>query len=106
MKTTTIKSTIKSLVLATAILSSSSLMADGATAYKKCAGCHGQKAEKAALGKSKIIAQMSEKELNDAINGYKAGTYGGPMKGLMKGQVAKLSAEDVSSISKYISSLK
>ena len=107
MKTTTITKTLKSLVIAGAIISSSTLLAaDGSTLYKKCAGCHGVAGEKAALGKSKIIANMSDKELNEAINGYKAGTYGGAMKGLMKGQVASLSESDVKSISAYIVTLK
>ncbi|MBC8237688.1 MAG: c-type cytochrome [Helicobacteraceae bacterium] len=106
MKTITIISTtVKSLVVAGAIIGSSA-MADGATLYKKCAGCHGMNGEKVALGKSKIIANMSEAELNTAMNGYKDGSYGGPMKGLMKGQVAKLSTEEISSLSTYITSLK
>jgi len=105
MKTTT--KIIKSIVIAGAILASSTLLAaDGASIYKKCAGCHGVKAEKAALGKSKIIANMSEDEISKALNGYKDGTYGGTMKGLMKGQVASLSKEDVSSLATYIASLK
>jgi len=107
MKTTKLTNTLKSLVIAGAIITSSSLLAaDGASIYKKCAGCHGASAEKHALGKSKIIANMSEKELNDAMNGYKAGTYGGPMKGLMKGQVATLKDDDVKALSTYIASLK
>ena len=106
MKTTTlITTTVKSLVIAGAILGSS-VMADGSTLYKKCAGCHGMNGEKVALGKSKVIANMSEADLNTAMNGYKDGTYGGPMKGLMKGQVAKLSSDDIASLSKHIISLK
>ena len=106
MKTTTIKSTLKTLVIAGAIIGSTTLMADGGALYKKCAGCHGQAGEKVALGKSKVIQNMSEDELNTAINGYKDGTYGGAMKGLMKGQVAKLSTDDVASLSTYIAGLK
>jgi len=107
MKTTKITQTLKSLLIAGAILSSSTLMAaDGANIYKKCAGCHGAKAEKHALGKSKIIANMSEDEISKALHGYKDGTYGGAMKGLMKGQVASLSKDDVSSLATYIASLK
>ncbi len=106
MKTTTlITTTVKSLVIAGAILGSS-LMADGAALYSKCAGCHGMGGEKVALGKSKVIANMSETELNTAMNGYKDGSYGGVMKGLMKGQVSKLSKDDITSLSKYIASLK
>jgi len=107
MKTTKITRTLKSLVIAGAIITSSTLLAsEGENTYKRCAGCHGASAEKAALGKSKIIANMSEEELNKALNGYKNGTYGGAMKGLMKGQVMKLSESDISSVSTYITTLK
>jgi len=107
MKTTKITQTLKSLVIAGAIISSSTLLAADASAiYKKCAGCHGAKAEKHALGKSKVIANMSESELTKALNGYKDGTYGGAMKGLMKGQVASLKKDDVDSLATYIASLK
>jgi cytochrome c553 len=106
MKTTKLTKTLSTMFIATAILTSSSLLADGASIYKKCAGCHGVNGEKKALGKSKVIANMTQKEISDAINGYKDGTYGGPMKGLMKGQVASLSKDDVESLSSYIASLK
>ena len=106
MKTTTITKTLKSLVIAGAILGSSTLLADGSVLYKKCAGCHGASAEKVALGKSKVIANMSEDELNVALNGYKDGTYGGAMKGLMKGQVASFSQDDIKAVASYITTLK
>lgn len=105
MKTTTLIKTTKSLVLASLILGTS-VMADGASLYKKCAGCHGMDGSKIALGKSKNISQMSEEELNTAMNGYKDGSYGGAMKGLMKGQVARLSKDDIALISKHIANLK
>ena len=102
MKTTTIKSTLKTLVIAGAIIGSTSLMADGGALYKKCAGCHGQTGEKVALGKSKVIKDMSKADVATAMKGYKDGTYGGPMKGLMKGQVAKLSDADIKAIADHI----
>jgi len=67
-----------------------------------CAGCHGQHFEKVAMGKSKIVKDMSEADIVKALKGYKDGTYGGPMKGLMKGQVANLSDADMASIAKSI----
>jgi len=60
-----------------------------------CKGCHGQSFEKKALGKSKIVSDMTHADIATALKGYKAGTYGGPMKGLMKGQVAKYSDADL-----------
>ena len=55
-----------------------------------CLGCHGQTFEKAAMGKSKVVKDMSKEAIITALKGYKDGSYGGPMKGLMKGQVASL----------------
>jgi len=106
MKTSTITNTIKALVVAGAILGTTTLSADGGTLFNKCAGCHGKTAQKSALGKSKIINEMSKEDLVLAINGYKDGTYGGAMKALMKGQVAKLSKEEVDSLTTYITTLK
>ncbi len=81
---------------------SSVAFADGAAAYKKCAGCHGANGEKVALGKSKIINQMSKADIVAAMNGYKDGSYGGPMKGVMKGQVASLGDADIQAIADMI----
>jgi len=67
-----------------------------------CAGCHGQHFEKAAMGKSKIVKDMSKADILVALKGYKAGTYGGAMKALMKGQVAALSDEDMNTIAGMI----
>jgi len=86
------------LVIGTGVFASETL-------YKSCKGCHGINAEKKALGKSKIISEMSEKELTSALMGYKDGSYGGAMKGLMKGQVAGLNKKDIVELSKYIVSL-
>ncbi|MCH9813413.1 MAG: c-type cytochrome [Epsilonproteobacteria bacterium] len=82
------------LALGTATLS--------ADAYKKCAGCHGQKGEKKALGKSKVMSEMTKAEIVASLKGYKDGTYGGAMKGLMKGQVATLSDAQMQEIADLI----
>lgn len=60
-----------------------------------CKGCHGANFEKAALGKSKIVKDMTKQEVSDALVGYKNGTYGGAMKGVMVGQVARYSEADL-----------
>ena len=86
-----------------------SLMAtetEGLALYKKCAGCHGVKAEKKALGKSEIIAGWAVSRTEKALKGYKNGTYGGSMKALMKSQVASYSDDDIKAVSVYIESLK
>jgi len=62
---------------------------------KACTSCHGADWSKKALGKSKVVANLSHAEIATALKGYKAGTFGGPMKGLMKGQVAKYSDADL-----------
>lgn len=95
----------KSILVFVALLGlgSMSIMADeGADLYKKCAVCHGAAGEKAALGKSKIIKDMGAAGIITALKGYKDGTYGGPMKGVMKGQSATLSDAQITSIAAYI----
>lgn len=67
-----------------------------------CVGCHGAHFEKAALGKSKVVKDMTKENIIVALQGYKDGTYGGPMKGMMKGQVAKLSDADIDAIATEI----
>lgn len=76
---------------------------DGAALYKKCAVCHGMQGEKAALGKSKVIKEMSSAEIITALKGYKDGSYGGVSKGLMKGQVASLNDAQITAIATHIS---
>lgn len=73
--------------------------------YAACAGCHGQNAEKKALGKSAIIKGWDKQKLVDALNGYKDGSYGGPMKGVMKGQVATKSDAEIEALATHISNL-
>ncbi len=60
-----------------------------------CIGCHGADFEKSAMGKSKIVTEMTAEEITTALNGYKDGSYGGPMKMLMKGPATAMSEEDI-----------
>jgi len=79
---------------------------DGNALYaQKCASCHGNKGEKSALNKSQVIADFNEQQINDALHGYQAGTYGKEMKTLMQGQVKSLNPEQITALAKYISSL-
>jgi len=55
---------------------------------KACAACHGVNFEKKAMNVSKIVKDLSKEDIIKALKGYKDGSYGGAMKGLMKGQVA------------------
>ena len=67
-----------------------------------CKGCHGQNFENKAMGKSKVVKDLTKEEIVTALKGYKDGSYGGAMKGLMKGQVAKLSDADIDAIAAEI----
>jgi len=67
-----------------------------------CAACHGKNFEKKALGKSRIVKDLSHAEIATALKGYKTGTYGGAMKGVMKGQVAKYSDADLEAYAQTI----
>ncbi|OHD94686.1 MAG: cytochrome C [Sulfurimonas sp. GWF2_37_8] len=69
---------------------------------KACVSCHGADWSKSALNKSKIVSDLTHAEIATALKGYKAGTYGGPMKGLMRGQVAKYSDADLEAFAQTI----
>jgi len=79
--------------------------ADGASLYKTCATCHGTKGDKSALNKSQIIAGWNSDKTIAALNGYKDGSYGGPLKGTMAGQVKNLDADAITALAKYIEKL-
>jgi len=80
-------------------LASTSAFAENTAA---CVGCHGANFEKAALGKSKIVKDMTKENIVAALKGYKDGSYGGAMKGVMKGQADKLSDADIEAIATKI----
>ena len=92
---------IKQSLIAIATLG---LMTVAASAYdtKACSGCHGADFEKAAMGKSKIVKDLSKADIETALKGYKAGTYGGAMKGVMAGQAKGLSDADIEAIATQI----
>ena len=75
---------MKKIVIAASLLTACVAFANP---YAKCASCHGATGEKPALGKSKIIKDMTKADFVSALKGYQDGTYGGASKGLMTGQV-------------------
>jgi cytochrome c553 len=78
----------------------------GSSLYaQKCASCHGKDAEKSALNASQIIAGWKSEKTQNALNGYKAGTFGGKMKAIMEGQSRPLSEAEITLIAEYISAL-
>lgn len=89
------KRIVKTVALGALLASTSSYAASTAV----CAGCHGQHFEKSAMGKSKIVKDMSLKDIVHALKGYKAGTYGGAMKQIMVNQVKDLKDSDIEAIS-------
>ncbi len=93
---------MKKIVLATvaALTVTSTLMA-GVNA-SACQGCHGSDFGKKALGKSRVVKDLTHAEIATALKGYKDGSYGGAMKGLMKGQVAKYSVADLEAFAQTI----
>jgi cytochrome c553 len=98
---------MKKLAITMLLAGSTLLMADGAATYAKCVGCHGANGEKSALGKSAIIKGQDAAKTIEQLKGYKAGTLNQHgMGGLMKGQVASMSDEDIKAVAEYIASKK
>ena len=79
---------------------------DAKKLYNKCAACHGLNAEKKALNNSAIIKDWEASKIAEALKGYQNGTYGGTMKGLMVGQVANLSDNEIDVLSEHIANFK
>jgi len=71
-----------------------------------CVGCHGADFEKEAMGKSKVVKDMTKDEIIKALKGYKDGSYGGAMKTLMKGQVASLDDAGIEAVAAAIKGAK
>ena len=98
---------MKKLAITMLLAGSTLLMADGAASYAKCVGCHGANGEKAALGKSAIIAGQDAAKTVEQLNGYKAGTLNQHgMGALMKGQVGSMSDADIKVVADYIAAMK
>ena len=93
---------MKKLVITSIATLALSVAASAGVNAAACAGCHGAHFEKHAMGKSKVVAEMSHADIAAALKGYKAGTYGGPMKGIMKGQVSRYSDADLDAFSQTI----
>jgi len=93
---------MKKIVLASIAALALATSATAAVNGAACVACHGANWEKAAMGKSKIVAEMTHAEIATSLKGYKAGTYGGPMKGVMKGQVARYSDADLEAFAQTI----
>lgn len=93
---------MKKLIVAILIASS----AFATVNVNACKGCHGLNFEKHALGKSKIVKNMTHDEIVTALKGYKNGTYGASMKGIMKSQVSKYSDTQIEELATLIKPAK
>ncbi len=93
---------MKKIVIASIATLALVTAASAAVNGKACAACHGASFEKHAMGKSKVVKDMSHADIAAALKGYKAGTYGGPMKGVMKGQVGRYSNADLDAFAQTI----
>ena len=96
----------KAVCMLISIAAVSLMAADGEAIYKsKCLSCHGEKASKAALNKSQIIAGWDAAKITSSINGYKNGE-GGAMKSVMKPIATGLSDDELKSVATTIASYK
>jgi len=93
---------MKKIVIATIATVAMSSVAMAAVNGAACASCHGKNFEKHALGKSKIVKDLTHAEIATALKGYKAGTFGGPMKGVMKGQIGRYSDAEIEAFAQTI----
>lgn len=73
---------------------------DGADLYKRCKGCHGADGSKP-QGEF-VIKGKSADQLEAAMLGYKAGTYGGERKAIMVSQLGKLSDEEIRMLAEHM----
>lgn len=99
---------MKKVFILTAVAAVSLMAADPAATFKqKCASCHGQKAEKKALGKSDVIAGWDAATVVAALKEYKAGTrnkHG--MLPAKKGVTAPLTDEMMEAAAAFVASQK
>ena len=78
---------------------------NGETIFNKCKSCHGNNAERNALGASRVIEGWDITKIENALKGYQSGTYGGSMKNIMAAQAKGLSDEEIKKVAIYIHSL-
>ena len=96
---------MKKIVLSAIVLAATAASLSAAS-VAACASCHGASFEKAAMGKSQIVKGWDAAKVEASLKGYKDGTYGGPMKGVMAGQVKNLTDADIKDIAAQIAAIK
>jgi len=89
------------------LMSTSFLLASGASSYTRCAECHGSVGQKRALGKSAIIQGQKASKTYEQLKMYAMGNrnkYG--YGSLMKMQLISLRDNDLKAVAAYIATLK
>lgn len=94
---------MKKVIIVSLLAGSLSLAVAAPAKAGICAGCHGANGENKALGVSKKLNEMSIEEFKTAIKGYKDGSYGGAMKGVMFGQASSISDTELDELAKHFS---
>ena len=90
-----------------ACLGVSAFAADGATLYKKCAVCHGAKADVVYLKKVRALKTIPKAERLQAMKEYAAGTRNNYQQGaIMNLNLKGLTEADFEAIENYIETLK
>lgn len=90
---------MKKIIIAASLLTACVAFANP---YEKCVTCHGANGEKVALGKSKIIKDMTKADFVASLKGYQDGTYGGAQKAIMVPQVKDMSEATMNQIADLI----
>ena len=95
---------MKKIVLTTLLVSGLALSAYAMPAsFGKCIGCHGAKGERAFGSTPKRVpGKLTKAQVETALKGYKAGTYGGKQKMLMKAQALSLTESQIKEIADYV----
>lgn len=98
---------MKYVILTAAMLASSSLWAAGGTAVEKlannCFNCHGDKGAAPTMPNAPILAGQYQNYLVRALLDYKSGER---KNGMMNGQAAGLSKQDIEELATYFSQQK
>ncbi|EDP7906863.1 c-type cytochrome [Campylobacter upsaliensis] len=93
-------------ISALACLAISAYAADGATLYKKCAVCHGPKADKVYLNKVPALKSISTAERLQYMKKYSEGKRNAYGQGaIMKINLKGLTEEDFKALEAYIETL-
>ena len=95
------------ICLAACLMFASAAFADSSAELyaRNCKGCHGIDGSKVAMGMTRPLNSLSMDEVKTALDGYKAGTYGGAKKGMMERVVKPLSEEDIEALAAHIDGL-